>query len=391
MACLRRLAQTWHTHDVTREGHNEARTSVKLDILDVNLEALNAAVTLSIGAERELRLGDTYGQVTHTPLLKKRYLLLGARTEDHITSAIDILSHLSNLLLEAILEVVSVVDRLRRLCLDKLNCSTRQICGTSTTLGISVVNHAAHAKLVAVCHDHCNLVVSIARKAVEAHEDCLAELLEVGNMAVKVCEALLETLGIGQLNLRLGHATVHLKRESRGNQNCKVGLQACLTALDVEELLRTEVGTETCLRYGIFSMAHRHLCSNHRVTAVRDIREGATVNDYWVVLGCLHKVGVDSILQQCHHSTRYTEVINREWGVVVAHAKHDAADTSVEVVYITRKAEDSHNLGCGSDVEACLCGYAISRTTKTRHDVTQRAVVHIEHAAPHNLLQTHLL
>ena len=75
-------------------------------------------------------------------------------------------------------------------------------------------------------HNHSDLVVGIACEAVEAYEDCLAKLLEVCNVAIEVCEALLKTLGVGQLNLCLGHTTVHLKSKCRGNQNGKVGLQA---------------------------------------------------------------------------------------------------------------------------------------------------------------------
>ena len=51
IACLRILAQARHTHDVARKCYNEATTCVELDILDVDLEALNATVALSIGTE----------------------------------------------------------------------------------------------------------------------------------------------------------------------------------------------------------------------------------------------------------------------------------------------------------------------------------------------------
>ena len=114
-----------------------------------------------------------------------------------------------------------------------------------------------------MCNNHSDLIIGIASKAVEAYEDCLTKLLEVSNMAVEVSEALLETLGVRKLNLCLRHTTVHLERESRGYQHGKVGLQARLAALDVEELLSTEVGTETCLSNGIVCQCHRHACGNH--------------------------------------------------------------------------------------------------------------------------------
>ena len=115
------------------------------------------------------------------------------------------------------------------------------------------------------------------------------------------------------------------------------------------------------------------------------------MDDYRVVLCSLHEVRVDSILEECYNCARNAKVVDRKWGVVVAYTEHDAADTCVEVVDVAREAEDSHNLRCWSDVEACLGRDTVCRAAETRYDITQRAVVHIKHTTPHNLLQTHLL
>ena len=51
IACLRSLAKTWHTHDVASKSYDETTTCIELNILDIDLEALNATLTLSIGTE----------------------------------------------------------------------------------------------------------------------------------------------------------------------------------------------------------------------------------------------------------------------------------------------------------------------------------------------------
>ena len=51
VASLWCLAQAWHTHDVASKSHDETTTSIELDIFDVDLEALNAAIALSVCAE----------------------------------------------------------------------------------------------------------------------------------------------------------------------------------------------------------------------------------------------------------------------------------------------------------------------------------------------------
>ena len=83
-----------------------------------------------------------------------------------------------------------------------------------------------------------------------------------------------------------------------------------------------------------------------------------------VVLGCLHEVRVDGVLQQSHHSTRNTEVVNGKWSIIVLNTKHNATDAHIQILDVACKAQDSHNLRCWRDVEACLCWNTICRATQ---------------------------
>ena len=338
-----------------------------------------------------MSLGNADWEVTHTPLFEQGNLLLCFEAELHRACTINLLGNLLDLGHKAIFEVVCKVERRRRLIFDKLHSRLCQLLRSCTTLHIGVVDYATNTHLGAVLHNEGNLLVGIARKAVEANQNGLTKLLQVCNMAVEVSKASLQTLCIWQLNLLLIHTTVHLQRQSRSHKHGQIWLQARLTALDIEELLGTKVSTKARLCDGIVRPRHSHTGCNNRVTAVCDIRKWASVNNHWMVLGCLHEVWIDSILQECYNRSRNTQVLNCKWSIIVAHTQNDAADASIQVVDIACKAQDSHNLRCWSDVEASFGWNTIYRASQARYNMAQRTIVDIEHSTPHNLLQTHLL
>ena len=210
-------------------------------------------------------------------------------------------------------------------------------------------------------------------------------------MAVEVCETTLKALGIWQLNLLLVYATMHLESESRSNQDGQIWFEARLTTLDVEELLSTQIGTKASLGNCVVRPRHSHTGCDDGVTSVSNICEWSTVNNHWMVLGGLNEVWMDGILEQSHHRASHTKVLNGEWGVIVAHTKHNATNASIEVVDVACETQDCHNLRCRGDIEASLGRYSVDRATKSRHDKSQRAVVDVEHTTPHHLLQAYLL
>src|SRR5215211_1091524 len=86
------------------------------------------------------------------------------------------------------------------------------------------------------------------RDAVKA--DVLYLFLQVGCTSIDVIGVLfLHLLGEGLTWTYLMAARVDLERPYSGHQNCRVGLETRVAALDVEEALCAHVRTEACLRY----------------------------------------------------------------------------------------------------------------------------------------------
>ena len=91
------------------------------------------------------------------------------------------------------------------------------------------------------------------------------------------------------------NTAVHLQSLRSGDDDHKSRLKPCLTALDVEELLGTKVGTEARLRHHIVTIAHGHLCCQDTTAAVGYIGKRPTVNKGRSMLRGLYKVRVKGI------------------------------------------------------------------------------------------------
>ena len=60
----------------------------------------------------------------------------------------------------------------------------------------------------------------------------------------------------------------------------------------------------------------------------------------------------------------------------------DIAEPLLEVVEIAGEAEDRHDFRGDGDVETVLARKAVGNAAERLHDRPQRAIVHVEHAAP---------
>jgi hypothetical protein len=79
------------------------------------------------------------------------------------------------------------------------------------------------------------------------------------------------------------------------------GAQPRHPALYVYELLRPEIGAETGLREDVVRELERSFRRHNGVAAVRDVGEGAAVNEGGVALQGLHEVGFYGIFQEHGH------------------------------------------------------------------------------------------
>ena len=107
-------------------------------------------------------------------------------------------------------------------------------------------------------------------------------------MAQQVGHTGLEGLEVLVVKVGLGNTAVVLKRTGGGDNHDGAGTNARHAALDVEELLGTQIGAETGLGNGNIAKAHSHARSHDGVAAVGDVGEGAAVDKRGRTLECLH-------------------------------------------------------------------------------------------------------
>ena len=75
-------------------------------------------------------------------------------------------------------------------------------------------------------------------------------------MSVKVCKAFDNALCIRLLDVGKRSASVHLETVESCYENCKVWLETTLAAFDVEELLGSEVSSESSLCDDVITESH---------------------------------------------------------------------------------------------------------------------------------------
>ena len=98
-----------------------------------------------------------------------------------------------------------------------------------------------------------------------------------------------------------GHAAVVLQRAHGRHDHRHVGPQAGLAALDVDELLRAQVGAEAGLGDHDVGQPQAGPGGHHRVAAVGDVGERAAVHEGRRALEGLHEVGRERVAQQRGH------------------------------------------------------------------------------------------
>ena len=82
-------------------------------------------------------------------------------------------------------------------------------------------------------------------------------------MLVEVGKSLLESFAVRLLDVLNRHSAVHFQSLGCCYNDSELRLQSALATLDVEELLGSEVGTESSLCDYIFAECHSHLCGEY--------------------------------------------------------------------------------------------------------------------------------
>ena len=205
-------------------------------------------------------------------------------------------------------------------------------------------------------------------------------------MTQQVGHAGLECLEVLLVEVGLGDATVVLQRTSGRDDHDGAGANARHAALDVEELLGTQIGTEAGLGNGDIAKAHRHTRGHDGVAAVGNIGEGTAVDKRGRTLERLHQIGLERILEQGRHGTLSLKVTGANGLAGIAVADNNLAQALLEVIDARGQAQDCHDLGGNGDIEAVLARHALGLAANTVDDMAQLTVVHVDDALPGDAL-----
>ena len=201
-------------------------------------------------------------------------------------------------------------------------------------------------------------------------------------MLQQVGQACFQGLQVLFVQIGLGNAAMVLKRADGCNDHDRVGLQVGQAALDVQELLRTQVCTEAGLGNAIVAQRHGHAGGHDGVAAMRDIGEGTAMHEGRGAFQGLDQVGLQGVLQQRGHRTFRLQVVGGYGFIVIGVADDDTAQALLQVGDAGCQAEDRHDLACNGDVEAIFAGHAMGASAQAADDVAQLAVVHVDSALP---------
>ena len=384
-----RFGQAGHAEDFSGNGYEHLGTVVDDDVLDVELEVVDRTVDFGVGREAVLCLGDADGIVGDAHFLGQLDHLAGGAAVGHYARAIESGGDFLDFLHHRIAFVVGKFEGTAGLAVDGIDHEACQVGGSLTAFGKGVVDGKSDVEVVfAMAADGFHLLVRVAGKAVEGQYDGLAEVAQVAHVLVEVAEALAQSFHVGILDAVEAYASVHLEALGRGHDDRQLGLQTAFAAFDVVEFLCTEVGTESCLGDHVVGKGHGHLGGDDGVAAVGDVGERASMDKGSRAFGGLYEVGMYGIFQEYGDGAGNAEFSHREGLAVESEAEDDALDAAAQVGRAGGEAEDGHEFRSGGDVETALRSDAVGAGAESGDDAAQAAVVHVEHAAPDDFLES---
>ena len=225
-----------------------------------------------------------------------------------------------------------------------------------------------------------HLGIGVIGEAVDGHHHRRPEQLHVLQVFLQVLHAGPQSPQVLFLEIAQGHTAVHLQSPDGGDQHDAIGDHTGVATLDVEELFRTQIGTEAGFGDAVVAQLEGHTRGLHGVAAMGDVGEGPTVNDGRRVLERLYQVGHEGVFEQHGHGARDLDVLGRDFASPQRRAHDDAIETGLQVFQIGGQTEDGHDLGGNGDVEARAPLHPFAALADGY--VPESPVVEIDHAGP---------
>ena len=242
-----------------------------------------------------------------------------------------------------------------------------------------------HALRVHRVRERVDFRVGIVREAVDRHHARKPEhVLDIPHMPPQVFRAREHRVHVFPCQRILLHAAVHLQRANRGHDHHRVGTQTRHAALDVQKLLRAQIGAKTGFRHGIVRQTHRHTRGKHTVAAVRDIGKRPAVHQHGRMLKRLHEIRLKRFLQKRRHCARRLQIARRNRLIVIGIADDDAPEPRLQIGKALGQAQDRHDFAGHGNVVAILARTAVRTAAEPVHDAAQLTVVHVHAPPPRN-------
>jgi len=121
--------------------------------------------------------------------------------------------------------------------------------------------------------------------------------------------------------------------------------------------------------------------------AVRDIPERPRVDEDGRVFERLHEVRFERVAQDRRHRARGFEIARGHGCAIRCVSNDDPLEPRAQIGIRGREREDRHHFRCGRDVEARLSDDAVEGAAEPDDDVSQTAIVDVEHAAPGDIFE----
>ena len=374
------LGQAGHGHDAAADDHHKAGAGSQTDLPDIHAEAGGGSLEGGVVAEAVLGLGDADREiaVAHGGQLVQG--LGGGGGVVHPVGAVDLAGHSLDLLPERGLQGIGELDGT---VLQNGQDSLGQGLAALAALGEHFAQDAGHTLILAEAGDNLLFLGGVGGEGVDGHHHGQAEtVLHVLDVAAQIGQAGPDSVGVGLVQVSLGHAAVALEGPDGGHQDAGRGGDAGSAALDVQELLGAQIGAETGLGDHIVGQGQAQTGGHDAVAAVGDVGEGTAVDDGGVVLQGLDQVGVDGVLQQGGHGAGCADLAGRHRLAVVSVGADNPGQAGLQIGQAGSQAEDGHHFAGHRDVKAVLPGGAVGLAAQAVHDEPQLTVVHIHAALP---------
>jgi hypothetical protein len=165
------------------------------------------------------------------------------------------------------------------------------------------------------------------------------------------------------------------KQRSAVLPNDAVRRESGLAALDVQELLRAEISPEPGHGDHYVGACQRRARGDDAGAAMRDVGEGAAMDEGWRAFQRLHEVGIQRVAQKHRHRVIGRQIGRRHRRAVSPVADDHSAEARLQVRQIARQAQRRHHLGGDRDVESVLARIPGHHAAQPDDELAQGTVI----------------